>query len=194
MSGRQPAVPQSVASPGPAAGFWSRVDKACGLMSLVSMAIAAVATLVVASIGAVDVVSTALFRAPLPLNVELSSYLMSLMIFGALALAQRQHEHVAVDLVTKFLPQGIQRWLRVLGLAFGLAVFALLAWRSYALAVDSVGMQETAAAVYPFPVWPFKIGVTVLLGVATCEFLRQFVRALVGHEWVPDATADQERL
>jgi TRAP-type C4-dicarboxylate transport system permease small subunit len=143
--------------------------------------------LVVASVvGAVDVLGTALFHWPLPLTVELSSYLLPLIVFGALAHAQQRHEHVAVDLVTQSLPGKLQAVLRFIGLLAGLALFALLAWRSGVLFLDSFGRGETASAVYAFSVWPFKLAVFVALMVAALEFLRQIAWTLAGREWKPE--------
>jgi len=156
------------------------------------MTVAAASMILVAIVGAVDVVSTAFFRAPLPLSVELSSYFMSLMIFGAMALAQRRQEHVAVDLVVRLLPTGVRRALATLSLALGTAVFVVLTWRSLVLALDSVEMHETAAAAYAFPVWPFKVAVTILLCAATLEFLRQLIWSLAGRDWIPPKMNSEE--
>jgi TRAP-type C4-dicarboxylate transport system permease small subunit len=161
-------------------------DRLCLWLGKVTLGMAGVCLVVASVVGAVDVLGTALFHWPLPLTVELSSYLLPLIVFGALAHAQQRHEHVAVDLVTQSLPGKLQAVLRFIGLLAGLALFALLAWRSGVLFLDSFGRGETASAVYAFSVWPFKLAVFVALMVAALEFLRQIAWTLAGRERKPE--------
>lgn len=160
-------------------------DRLCLWLGKMALGMAGVCLVVASVVGAVDVLGTALFHRPLPLTVELSSYLLPLIVFGALAHAQQRHEHVAVDLVTQSLPARLQAVLRFVALLAGLALFALLAWRSGVLFIDSFGRGETASAVYAFSVWPFKLAVFVALAVAALEFLRQIAWTLAGREWKP---------
>jgi TRAP-type C4-dicarboxylate transport system permease small subunit len=168
------------------------IDRLCLLLGRIALGMSGVGLVIVSIIGAVDVLSTALFHYPLPLTVELSSYMLPLIVFGALAHAQQRHEHVAVDLVTQSLPGKIQTVLRFVALLAGLALFALLAWRSGVLFDDSFGRGETASAVYAFSVWPFKLAVFIALVVVALEFLRQIAWTLVGREWKPEPGASKE--
>ena len=167
-------------------------DQLCLWMGKMVLGMAGLCLVVTSLVGAVDVLATALFHWPLPLTVELSSYLLPLIVFGALAHAQQRHEHVSVDLVTQSLPGKLQAVLRFLGLLGGLALFVLLAWRSGALFIDSFERGETASAVYPFSVWPFKLAVLVALVVAALEFLRQIAWTLAGREWIPEPGGSKE--
>lgn len=167
-------------------------DRLCLWLGKVALVMAGVCLVVASVVGAVDVLATAFLNQPLPLTVELSSYLLPLIVFGALAHAQQRHEHVSVDLVTQSLPGKLQAMLRFVGLVGGLALFVLLAWRSGVLFVDSFGRGETASAVYAFSVWPFKLGVFVALVVVALEFLRQIAWTLAGREWIPEPSGSKE--
>ena len=70
----------------------------------------------------------------------------------------------------------------------------LLAWRGFALFVDSYAMGETAAASIPFIVWPFKLGAFLFLALGTMEFVRQLVWSLLGREWLPPHPAVSEEI
>lgn len=167
-------------------------DRLCLWLGKLALVMAGVCLVVASVVGAVDVLATAFFHQPLPLTVELSSYLLPLIVFGALAHAQQRHEHVSVDLVTQSLPQKLQAVLRFVGLLGGLALFVLLAWRSGVLFVDSFGRGETASAVYAFSVWPFKLAVFIALVVVALEFLRQIAWTLAGREWIPEPDGNKE--
>ena len=162
-------------------------DRTCIWLGRVVLGISSLCLIVAAIVGAVDVVSTAFFKRPVPLTVELSSYLLPLIVFGTLAYAQQRREHVAVDLVTNRLAKAVQGALQTLALVAGLAVFSLLAWRSGVLFLDSFERGETASAAYAFSVWPFKLAAFVALTVAALEFLRQLAWTLAGTPWqAPD--------
>jgi TRAP-type C4-dicarboxylate transport system permease small subunit len=167
-------------------------DRLCLWLGKVALGMAGLCLVITAGIGAVDVLATAIFNRPLPLTVELSSYLLPLIVFGALAHAQQRHEHVSVDLVTQSLPGKLQALLRFFALLAGLALFVLLAWRSGVLFLSSFGRGETASAVYAFSVWPFKLVVFVALVVVALEFLRQIAWTLAGREWKPEPGGSKE--
>lgn len=167
-------------------------DRLCIQLGKVGLIMASLCLVAAAVVGAVDVIATAFFNRPLPLTVELSSYLLPLIVFGGLAHAQQRLAHVAVDLVTQSLPGKLQAMLRFVGLVGGLALFVLLAWRSGVLFVDSFRRGETASAVYAFSVWPFKLGVFVALVAAALEFLRQLAWTLAGREWTPEPSGSKE--
>ncbi|HZY16368.1 MAG TPA: TRAP transporter small permease [Ramlibacter sp.] len=167
-------------------------DRLCLWLGKIALVMSGVCLIIASMVGAVDVLATAFFHLPLPLTVELSSYLLPLIVFGALAHAQQRHEHVSVDLVTQSLPQKLQAMLRFVGLVGGLALFVLLAWRSGALFLDSFEEGETASAVYAFTVWPFKLAVFVALVVVALEFLRQIAWTLAGREWIPEPSGTKE--
>jgi TRAP-type C4-dicarboxylate transport system permease small subunit len=167
-------------------------DRLCLWLGKAALAMAGLSLIVTAAVGAVDVLATAFLHRPLPLTVELSSYLLPLMVFGALAHAQQRHEHVAVDLVTQSLPHRLQAVLRFVALLAGLALFGLLAWRSGVLFLDSFDRGETASAVYAFSVWPFKLAVFIALLVVVLEFLRQVAWSLAGREWKPEPSGSKE--
>jgi TRAP-type mannitol/chloroaromatic compound transport system permease small subunit len=129
------------------AGLWL----ACGLLFVIML------------LGSADALTSSLFNAPIPSMLELSETMLSASVF--LALASVSSQHVRVDiLVERFSPNG-QALCTALALAVGLLVFAGMAWRFWGLAIDSIEVGETAAALLPFPIWPAKtlaaIGVTM---------------------------------
>ena len=159
------------------------LEQVTNALSIMGIGVACGSILIVAALGGLNVVLSMVFHAPLPVVAELNSYLLSLIIFGAFALTARRQEHVSVDLVVGAMPTWIKFPLRLFSLITATAVYGLLAWRSCILSANSISINEIASAAYAFPVWPFKVAVSFLLIIATCEMLRQLLRALVGREW-----------
>lgn len=172
--------------------LFGALNRLCLKSATWGIALSATCILIVGVIGTVDVVSSAIFSKSVPAAVEISSYMMVFIVFGAFAYSQQRHEHVAVDMLVNALPPKVRYVCRLLSLLLGSAVFMLLTIRAWPLFSFSWEIRETAAAVYPFPVWPFKLGAFLLLLLATIEFLRQTILSICGREWLVKKDADEE--
>ena len=146
---------------------------------------------VIAVIGGLDVLATNLFTYPIPIVSEVSAESLSVIVFMAVAAAQLRGEHVEVDIVTRFLPRSIQRVLHRVVLLICTAFFVVLVWRSWALAVESWELKQTAMALINYPVYPFKIGLLIGVTVATLEFARHLVWNLLGRDMSAEQQAER---
>ena len=151
------------------------LDRAIRTLTRAGIAIAAILILVVAIVITIDVLSNVLLNAPIPVVTELASTTLAIIIFAALAHAQQRNQNVQVDIVLVTLPKGLRFLFEAFSSLVGFLLFALLAWRSIALAATSWASAETAMALIPFPVYPFKIEVAIGAMIAAAEFLREFV-------------------
>ena len=166
----------------------AKADRWCLALETWGIAVSAVCLLIVGVLGSVDILTTTILSKPIPMTVEISSYMMALIVFGTFAYAQQRHEHVAIDVLVNLLPAPLRYVCQLLSLIAGLLVFSVLAWRSWALFVDSYAISETATASIPFVVWPFKLGAFLFLVLGTLEFARQVAWSLCGSEWKPRRT------
>jgi TRAP-type C4-dicarboxylate transport system permease small subunit len=158
-----------------------RVDRLCRWLTLAGIAAAALCQLAIMLMISLNVISGAV-HAPIPVIEELASTMLAICIFSAIAYAQDQQEHIGVDILTGRLSPQIRRWFRVFSLSLCALFFLVLTWRASALALKSWEVRETAMALIPYPVYPFKVGVLVGLGIATVEFIRQLVWAVFSPE------------
>jgi len=149
------------------------LDRAIRVLGVIALAGAGAAMLTIMAIGSTDVVGTALFSHPVPAALELQEVLLAVAIFLALAHAQRERSHIAVDIVIGRLPRGVQRGLDLVALLATLGVFAVIAWRGWHLSMSSWNMDETANAIFTFPLWPGKFLVCFGAGIGALECLRQ---------------------
>jgi len=151
------------------------LDRIIRSLTSAGIAVAAILILVVAIVITIDVLSAVLLDAPIPVVTELASTTLAVIIFAALAFAQQRKQNVQIDIVLVSLPKGLRRILQIFSSALGFLLFALLAWRTTALAATSWASAETAMALIPFPVYPFKITVAIAAMIAAAEFLRELV-------------------
>lgn len=148
----------------------------------IALAVSMILLLLVAGIGAADVVGTYALGTPLAGARELASEMQAVLIFMAMSYAQQNHEHVAVDFLTAKLPEAVRSRLLLLAEAVGFALFAVLTWRSGVGAMESFDDGEFAMGLLQFPIYPFKAAVALACLIATLQFARQITwRLLTGH-------------
>lgn len=134
--------------------------------------IAVLAALLLMIIGGLDVVLS-FFSQSLPAALEMQEVLLAILVFLGFAHVQRRNENISVDIVLERLGQKARRVLGFFGLLCSAGIFGIVAWRSGALALDSLLIRESASAIWQFPIYPAKILVSVGAGLATLECLRQ---------------------
>lgn len=155
-----------------------------GIQSAVvaGLSLASLLLLLMAVFGAADVAAINVLGQSIPIVSELSADALAVVIFLAVAVAQQRRQHVSVELFTHLLPSILQRVLTLAALLITLGFFSVLTWRTWVLAEESWELQQTAMALYPYPVYPFKIAVLVGTVLATLETLRQTIRYLTGQD------------
>lgn len=94
---------------------------------------------------------------PIPGNLEIISlYHMVALVFLPLAFVEMRHEHIAVDLVVRLLPQAAQRVILVGSYLVCAGFFGLLFYQTLLDAVASWRLGElTMGAIY-ITIWPAK--------------------------------------
>jgi TRAP-type C4-dicarboxylate transport system permease small subunit len=152
-----------------------------------AIAACAVALFAIMLVGAVDIALGELFGSYLPFKVDLSGMLLAVSLFLAWPLAQRNREHIRVDLFVRHFPPGLTRVSRLLSLLCGLGVFALVAYGTWGLALDSLAIRETSAATLGFPIYPAKLACAVGATLVVLVFVQQLVHEALGGSREPEA-------
>jgi TRAP-type C4-dicarboxylate transport system permease small subunit len=75
----------------------------------------------------VDVIGRALGK-PLYGSQDLIMMTMVILVFGAMALCDRNGGHIAVDLLERYYPAAMNRMIDILSAALGAVIFVALAW------------------------------------------------------------------
>lgn len=157
---------------------------------IVGMVVSCTALLLILLIGTIDAITSNTLSRPFPSALELSEVLLAVAVFAALPYTQTIGQHVRVDLFTARLQGRAQEVVKAFGELATLVAMALMCWQAWRIAEQSVAMRETAAALYPFPIYPAKIAMVAGLALTVVEAARLAVRLAVGR---PLATSATER-
>ena len=103
-----------------------------------------------------DVAASYLFNSPLPGKLELTEFLMVGIVYGSLAYTQAVRGHINVEVVLVRLERRRRIASETLGALFALLFFALLFWRTTAMAWQSWEIREVTMGVEAFAVYPVK--------------------------------------
>ncbi|MEO1190633.1 MAG: TRAP transporter small permease [Pseudomonadota bacterium] len=142
------------------------------------LVICAASLFVMMAVGALDILLDELFSYPLAFKVDLSSVLLAASVFLAWPLAQRQGEHIKVELVYKRLPRPLQRFGDLLSLLCALLVFGLITYGAWQMAIDSVSIMEVSPATLGFPIWPAKLACAIGVSLTLLVVIRQLLTPL----------------
>lgn len=101
-----------------------------------------------------DITGRSGFRRPVPGTVELTSMILVIVVFLAVAHSEDMGDHITIDLVYERLGKGWKRVLDVFSDVLTLIVVALLSYQLYQFVIRN---QSSGAEtpVLDLPVWPF---------------------------------------
>ncbi len=154
------------------------IDKILKVITEGTVSVAAVAALLVALIGTIDVLTTRVFAQPIPGAFELSETGLVLIVFLGLAIVTREDRHIKVDILTHRMSKRMQLICTVFGLALTACFLGLMSWQMGSLALKSWKIKEIATGLLPFPIYPIKIAALIGLTTATMEALRRLMKVL----------------
>lgn len=137
----------------------------------------------VAMLGLVvaDIVGIKIFKWPIPGGIEMVGFLGVVVVAFAIAYTQVQHGHIQVEFAVMRLPKRVQAGVAAFASLLGLALFALLAWRSYEFgrALQATGEVSMTQGI---PFYPFVHAIAFccipVCLVLLVEFLRSVAKAV----------------
>lgn len=153
--------------------MYTLFDRLVRFLTRASYLVAIASALAMMVVGGLDVIGTRFFGKPLPSALELQEVLLALMVFLGFAHVQHLRGHIVVDVVVTHLSARTRRGLELIVLLLSGALFAVISWRTGALAMASIDIRETARASFVFPIYPIKALAAIGAGLAALECLRQ---------------------
>lgn len=118
-----------------------------------------------------DVLGRYFFNSPVLGAYEITEYLMLIMVFSYLALAQSQKAHINVDIVFNRLPARLQRILERFNHIVCLLVMILVTWKS-AQRIAELKSTSEASLLLKIPDYPFAIFLVIGCLVFCIEFFK----------------------
>ena len=150
--------------------------------AVASSAVAVIALAALAVVTVVDVGGRYFLNKPLLGTVEMSEFLMVILSFGALALAELRNSHITVDFFVTALPERIRALLDAVAALLGILFWSFVAWRA-AVHAHRIWIAGEVSANLVVPTWPFYLVVTVgcgLLALALIGRVARSVRTSIG--------------
>ena len=137
----------------------------------------------VAMIGLIvaDIIGIKFFSWPVPGAIEMVGFLGVVVTAFAIAYTQVLHGHIQVEFFVMRLPRHVQAAITAFVSLLGVALFALLAWRSYdfALVLQSTGEVSMTQRI---PFYPFVHAIALcclpVCLVLLVEFLKSVTKAV----------------
>ncbi len=148
------------------------------IMDRVSIACAAIAAVMLAA-AALVITWNVIYRAlgaSTYWEIEFAVFMMVGSMFLASPYCLKTNGHVAVDLLSHYLPQRAARWLGIATTVLGLAICAYLAFAGAELTIDSFGKDERTESTWAPYKWPLFLSMPVGLGLTAVQYLAELVR------------------
>jgi len=107
--------------------------------------------------------------------IEINEILIAAIAYLAIAVAQRERQHVAITAATAFLSPHGQSLATRLGVAIALFYVSVATWESGWMAAESYLSGEARWGLISVPVWPGRIVVALGFAMLGAELLRQVI-------------------
>ena len=124
-----------------------------------------------------DVIGRYIFNSPILGIVEISEFMMVIVVFLAAAYTQIMKGHVRVELLVFRLQEGIQAVIWSTTFFLSLCLFSAIAWQSV-LNAKSVMLLHRVSPQLSISIWPFVLVVAVSSALIALVFLADLVKSL----------------
>lgn len=156
------------------------IDKTLATCSMIGIAAGGLITLVIAVIGAADMVSSSFFNSPFRAANVFSEQLLPAAVLLSTGYVLRIRASIVVDILTNSMGKALRtavNFLSSIAVAIFFAALSLGAWK---MAIGSIKLMELAVAAIEFPVWPMKIGYAIGATIALFESVSLLITSIPG--------------
>lgn len=135
-------------------------------------------------LGLVVVVLRKFTSIPFLGGINLCTFFLVGLVYLSMAQVQKEKGHVMVDIVVATLREGgLKTVLPVFQLIFSLITTVIIAWASWAFALESLEYRERIDGAPFYPLYPIKIVVAIGISLLLLQLFADVVKAFraVGH-------------
>lgn len=124
-----------------------------------------------------DVVGRYVFNKPITGALEVTEFMVLILIFSFLAYAQSQKSHVTVDLLLERFPEKIRKYVKIFNHLVCLGLMGLITWMGYQRAMELLEYGE-ASPNLEVPHYPFVFFLVLGCLVMCIEYIRNCIELL----------------
>ena len=157
-------------------GFLTMAKKAIQRLTFYICAVSMFMLIPMMFLTTTDVIGRALFARPVSGAVELSEYMLAVVILLGLAYTQQVKGHPRVTLVVSRFPLWLQAVLEIMIYILGMFIISIVIWQGWVLATGR--MSTIVSDVLRIPQLPFRLLVSVGGGLLFLELLVDFLNAV----------------
>jgi TRAP-type C4-dicarboxylate transport system permease small subunit len=125
----------------------------------------------------IDVIGAKVFQKPLSGGTEVVYFLQVLAIAGALAFTQIENRHIRLEFVDAF-PKTIRGLFHFFAAILGLALFIILAWKSFEYA-QALNRTSEVTATSRIPLYPLAIWIALSCIPLCLVLLRDMANSII---------------
>jgi len=148
------------------------------IFSYILSRLGCVALFLMMALTVVDVVGRYAFNSPILGAFEITSFLVSILVFSFLGYAQSQKSHVTVDLLVNTFPKKVQSVVKLFNYIVGLVMMILISWKGFETALESMEAGDSPMNL-PVPEHPFVFFMAFGCAIMCIEFLRDILRTIL---------------
>lgn len=148
------------------------------LISRVLAIIGALALFLMVILTSVDVACRYLLNAPIPGALEVTEFLVLIVIFSFIGYTQSQNGHISVDLLVSRFPQKVRTYIELFNHLVCFLLMILITYMGAERARELMEFGESSPNL-AIPNYPFAIFLTIGCAVMCIEFGRNIVRLLI---------------
>jgi TRAP-type transport system small permease protein len=124
-----------------------------------------------------DVVGRYIFNSPITGALEMTEFMVLILIFSFLAYTQSHKTHVTVDLLLAIFPEKIRQYIKIFNHFISLALMSLITWMGYQRAMELLEYGE-ASPNLGVPHYPFVFFLVLGCLVMCIEYIRNLIELL----------------
>ena len=129
-----------------------------------------------------DVVGRYFFNSPIPGTLEVTEFMLCMIVFGGLTYLEIRGEHVRILLIYSRLSAKVQFALNVFAKGLGFLFFGLMTWQTFRNALHSFIIQEATWGEVSVPLWIGKAFIFLGCLMLTLHLLGSFGLDVFGRE------------
>ncbi len=132
-----------------------------------------------------DVLGRYLFNAPIPGTLEVTEFLLCIIVFGGLTFLEIRGEHVRILLVHSRLKARPQFVLNAIGKALSLFLFGFMTWQTFGNTIHSYVTGEATWGQVSIPIWIGKAFICLGSLMLTLHLLGSLILDVGGKRKIP---------
>lgn len=148
-----------------------------GIFSYILSKLGCVALVAMMCLTVVDVVGRYAFNSPILGAFEITSFLVSILVFSFLGYAQAEKSHVTVDILVNTFPKNAQSLVKLFNYIVGLFMMILISWKGFEKAFESMEAGDSPMNL-SVPDYPFVFFLALGCAVMCIEFLRDILKSI----------------